>query len=116
MDLQEINKSLNQMRSMFAFFAVISILNVVLGSLYLGNPNNANGFLACTVLYSFLGIVIFYRGYKGIKNKDAKGYHAARDASKLFVLGFPVLTFFGISYLRKLAKPEFKQVFGIIQS
>jgi len=76
--------------------------------------SSASSLLACTLLYSLFGVFIFGRAYRGLGRRDKKGYSAAKDASKLFVLGLPVLTYFGISYLRKLEKSEFKQAFGVL--
>lgn len=114
MDIQEINKSIGQMRTLFGFLAVVDGLGIVLNFLSLGNASSdSGGFLACVFIFGILGLVIFSRAYSGLGRRDKSGYQAAKVASQFFLLGFPVGTIFGAIYLSKLAKPEFKQAFGI---
>jgi hypothetical protein len=101
---EQVNKSIGQMRGMFGLFGLLTSLGALL-ALASKPPDIVN------VIVNGALAVCFWTAFNGLGTRSSRGYTYARICSFIFVLGFPVLTFFGLSYLTKLGKPEIKQAF-----
>ncbi len=113
MTAEQVNKSINQMRQLFAFFGILSSLIALLSLINgLGEPSGIVGSLLAFILYG-LWAVCLWTAFIGLGRRTAQGHIFARICSIIFLLGFPVLTIFGVSYLIKLSKPEMKQALGL---
>ena len=60
-------------------------------------------------MFSLILAFLFGNAFIGLGKRSEKGYKYAKICSWFFVLGFPVLTYFGVSYLKKLNDPLMKQ-------
>ena len=118
MNIQAIEKSIKQMRQFFGFLAVLEGLAVLL-TLYSCATAASSGGNASFLLISFLilaGITVeFARANSALRTPNPKAYALAKECSVVLLFGFPILTFFGISYLIKLSKPEMKQAFSVLK-
>jgi len=109
MNDEQVNKSIRQMRQMFVFFGILTTLAAVFA--LIGSFSDSSKVIALFIEGALAAC--FWIAFNGLGKRDSMGYTFARVCSVIFVLAFPVLTFFGISYLSKLAKPEMKQAFGV---
>jgi len=112
---EALEKNIRQMRGMFAFFAVVfTVFGLpALALLIAGSANEDGGWDTVLPLLGFAVLfwVAFLFTAKGRRNR--LGFHAAQLCSVLFLFAFPILTFFGISYLIKLNAWEMKEAFGL---
>lgn len=111
MNIQEVDKSIKQMRQMFGFFGVVFALLAVLMLPSVGNQSSS---IIWLLIYGALAFLLF-KGFDAAKARNPSGYNYVKLCSIIFVILIPVLTIFGISYLNKLSKPEVKQAFGILE-
>lgn len=100
MDLQQVDKNIRQMRSMFGLFFILSLIGLL-------NLFNSDAF--GSGVFSLILAFLFGNAFIRLGKRSENGYTYAKICSWIFVLGFPVLTFFGISYLKKLNDPLMKQ-------
>lgn len=105
---EQVNKSIGQMRTMFGLFGVLTSLLAVL---MLPNLGTDPSFIFA-LFFEVLLAVCFWTAVSGLGKRTSIGLTLARICSGIFVLGFPILTLFGIIYLIKLWKPEMVQAFG----
>ena len=111
MTAEEVDRSLRQMRQIFGFFGVA-------GALY-GAFLAITGLLAFDGFTLFVGVIdggiafVFLQAFLGLGRRDVRGYKFARISSIILLFGFPILTFFGISYLRKLGKPAMQAALAV---
>jgi Ca2+/Na+ antiporter len=112
MNIQQIEKSIKQMRQIFIFLAIVSGLGIVVGLL-----NVLQGYydLMALIILNAVFTYAFWQAGSSLENPDPKAYKRAKTASIILLFLFPVLTIFGISYLNKLSKPEMKQAFGVTE-
>ena len=101
MDPQQVQKNIGQMRGIFAFFGGLNVLGIIL-NLVSGEPSGL-------IIISLVLAVIFFAAFDGLGKRTKTGRTFAQISSVIFLLGFPILTIFGISYLLKLSKPEMKE-------
>lgn len=109
MTAEQVNKSIGQMRSMFGLFGVLTSIAAVFSLPAMADDLS---FIFGFFLEGLLA-VCFWVAFSGLGKRSSIGLTFARICSGLFVLGFPILTIFGISYMIKLWKPEMKQAFGV---
>jgi hypothetical protein len=105
----EVNKSIGQMRTMFGLFAVLTSLGAVL---MLPNIGTDSSFIF-GLFFEIALAVCLWTAVSGLGKRTSTGLTFARICSGIFVLGFPILTVFGIIYLIKLWKPEMVQAFEV---
>ncbi len=110
MNTEQVNKSIRQMRQMFGFFGILTALGTVLA--LIGSMSDASNFIVVIIEGAFAAC--FWTAFNGLGKRNPTGFTFARICSVLFLLGFPVLTIFGIIYLNKLSKPEMKQALGAL--
>jgi hypothetical protein len=101
MSPQQVEKSIKQMRGIFAFFGGLNVLGIIL-NLVSGEPS-------ALIIVSLVLAVVFFMAFDGLGKRTKTGHTLALISSIVFLLGFPILTIFGISYLVKLSKPEMKE-------
>lgn len=113
MNSDQVEKDIQQMRSIFGFFGIgFGLWNMCV--LFAEGPNILHTpFFLVIILTSLLISSIFLIAFIGLGRRTKTGYISARVASVILLLGFPILTVFGISYLSKLSKPEVKQAFKV---
>jgi len=109
MTAEQINKSIKQMRSMFGFFGILTGLGALSA---LAASANDLSYLVVFLLEVALS-TCYWLAFVNLGQRNRKGHLFATIASILFLPGFPVLTVFGILYLRKLSKPEMKEALGV---
>ena len=123
MSEEQIEKSIGQMRGMFAFIGGIfsfMLLAMVITALTGGDPGEMFSSGRSRSDPTVMGVVLlvlaapFWVAFFNMKKerRNNRGYNAARVCSVIFLFTFPVLTLFGISYLRKLSDLEMKKTFG----
>lgn len=105
---EQIEKSIRQMRQVFFFFGVLITL-MVMWTLWLAANNEDPSPVFCCISPMSPALLL---GYYGLGKRNKNGYLFAQIGSAALFIGFPILTYFGISYLRKLSQPEMKKVFG----
>ena len=105
MDVDQVNKTIRQMRGVFVFFGVLAALGALL---YLFSAFNDSSYLILVIIEGAIAYC-FLMAYKGLGAKDKSGFTYARISSIILLLGFPILTIFGVLYLNKLSKIEMKQ-------
>jgi len=105
----QVNKAIKQMRGVFVFFGVLSALAALL---YLFDSMNDANYLILAVIS---GVVAFcyLMAFRGLGARNKSGFTYARVSSIILLLGFPILTVFGILYLNKLGKAEMKNALGV---
>lgn len=103
MTKEQVNKSISQIRQMFAFLGIATALQALL--LLFGDPTIVRAIL---FLILALASACFWIAFINLGKRNKKGHTFAVISSVLFLFSFPVLTLFGVIYLRKLAKPEMK--------
>lgn len=108
MTTEQVNKSIRQMRQMFGLFGVLTVIGTVLA--LFGSMSDAVNFISVIIDGAFA--VCFWTAFNGLGERNPTGHTFAKICSVIFLLGFPVLTIFGIMYLIKLSKPEMKQALG----
>lgn len=115
MDEQALEKSISQMRGMFVFFGgIFAVGGALMFLVLLGGGGNGRGADSDTNFVSlFILAVPFLLAFWGLGKRNKIGYRAAQVSSVLFLIGFPVLTYFGFRYLQKLADPAMKRLFGL---
>jgi hypothetical protein len=119
MNLEAINKSIKQMRQMFGLFSILCVLGMLLSFYSCGVLANQgdNGFGSALWGIVLLVFSFAYSQASGnLKKPDPKAYKRAVQCSVVLIFFFPVFTYFGVSYLIKLSKPEFKQAFGKLET
>jgi hypothetical protein len=109
---EQVDKSIRQMRSMFGFFGILTSLGTIFALPAIGDDPS---FIFVLFLEGLLA-VCFWMAFSGLGKRNSTGLIFARICSGIFVLGFPLLTIFGIVYLIKLWKPEMKQAFEASQT
>lgn len=110
---EQINKSISQMRQIFGFFGILTVLGAVLNLLGgLSDPRSLGGGIVGAVLEGAVAYCL-WTAFSGLGKRSPQGYTFSRICSVILLLGFPVLTLFGVSYLNKLSKPEMKQALGV---
>lgn len=110
---EQVNKSIRQMRQMFAFIGGLMLL-IALLTLFgaFSSQGDAAGTALLAVLY--IGMTAcFWTAFTNLGKRTPRGHTYAQISSAIFLLGFPILTIFGISYLIKLSKPQMKQALGV---
>lgn len=102
MNPQQVQKSIGQMRGIFAFFGALGALGIIL-SVMSGEPD------LFVIAFLLVEVVIFFAAFVGLGKRTRSGRTFAQIASVLLLLGFPILTIFGVIYLGKLSKVEMKE-------
>jgi hypothetical protein len=100
MDEKQVEKSIKQMRGIFAFIGAVNALVAVLNLF-------SDGGIPIAVIGMIIAAV-FFMAFKGLGDRTQQGYTFARIASGIMLLFFPLFTIFGVMYLIKLGKPEMK--------
>jgi len=109
MSLEQVEKSIKQMRQVFGFIGVVNGIGVILNLANLAN-NGAGVFLLFAVIAGVYAW-FFLTAFSELGKRSKKGYNFAKACSFLLIPGI-VTIIFSISYLRKLSQPEMKQAFG----
>ncbi len=104
----QVNKAIKQMRGVFVFFGVLAALGALL---YLYSSLNDANYLFIAVLEGAVAFC-FLMAFRGLGARNKSGFTYARISSVILLLGFPILTIFGVLYLVKLGKMEMKQALG----
>lgn len=100
MDEKQVEKSIKQMRGIFAFLGVINALTAIL--------NVVSGGSFFLILITLVFAVVMFMAFKGLGDRTQQGYTFARISSVFMLFLFPIFTIFGVMYLIKLGKPEMK--------
>ena len=117
---KQIDKSISQMRQVFGFFGILTVLGVL--SILLLEFNDLRRGVSSPLLvgFSIVWVVLdgawaycLWTAFGGLGKRSPQGYTFARICSVILLFVFPVFTLFGVSYLRKLSKPEMQQALGI---
>jgi hypothetical protein len=109
MNEEKVNKSIRQMRVFFGFFGVVTALSSLV--FLLSALSGAGEYVAPMVVQMILSIC-FWAAVVSMGKRRRAGRTWATICSLILLIGFPILTIFGVIYLVKLTKPEMKQAFG----
>lgn len=99
------SKSIREMRQIFGMICLLPvlILPVILPKIDIVE----HIVIAITLILAIPFLIAFI--YLGKRNR--MGYRSAKFCSMILLLGFPIFTYFGINYLKKLSHPEMRRVF-----
>jgi predicted membrane channel-forming protein YqfA (hemolysin III family) len=113
METQKLEKSLRQMRGLFIFLMVLQIIGILFNVFFMLVENTNPITVLFGIAIGVLFVLLYKNAAQGTQERTKKGYNALKSASTFILLGFPILTIFGIIYLNKLSKPEMKALFGV---
>ena len=110
MTKEQVEKYIRQMHWFFGFLALINLLYLVYSIIVLiENINSAFFSSLCVTVFALFVFAFLGEAFRATGTlRQKSGYKKVRDGSILLLLGFPILTVFGVVYLIRLSKPEMK--------
>lgn len=116
MNAEQVQKSIRQMKSFFLLVGILQLIGFfggLVACVQISNNGGGGGIgLGLSLFLCPILALGFSDASRSLKSLNPKSYSKAFQASIVLLIGFPVFTYFGISYLSKLTKPEMKSVFG----